>query len=85
MEIGNLDFNQDVLFVANVIHRINKTTATVVISYLRISNDRNLSKIEGLCSKMTPLDIKEGVKSQIQYLEKSLRHDVLYVVFTLKQ
>ena len=38
----------------------NNVTATVVISRLRISNNGELKEIEGLCSKITPLDTEEG-------------------------
>ena len=39
-----------------------KKTAAVVISHLRISSNGELREIQGLCSKMTPLDSEEGVK-----------------------
>ena len=52
---------------------LNKVTAAAVISRLRISNNGELKEIEGLCSKITPLDIEEGVKGKSQQLEKSLR------------
>ena len=51
----------------------NKATAAAVISCLRISNNGALKEIQGLYSKMTPLDIEEGVNGKSQQLEKSLR------------
>ena len=49
------------------------TTASVFISRLRFSNNGDLREVYGLCSKMTPFDIEEGIKIQIQHLEKSFR------------
>ena len=51
----------------------NKATAAAVISRLRISNNGELKETKGLCSKITPLDIEEGVKGKSQQLENSLR------------
>ena len=53
--------------------RYNKATAAAVISRLRISNNGELKETEGLCSKITPLDIGEGVKGKSQQLENGLR------------
>ena len=47
---------------------LNKATVVAVISQLRISNNGELKEIKGLCSKTTPLDIEEGVKSKRQQL-----------------
>ena len=44
----------------------NKATAAAVISRLRISNNGELKETKGLCSKITPLDIEEGVKGKSQ-------------------
>ena len=52
---------------------LNKATATAVMSRLRIGNNGELKEILGLCSKITPLDIEEGVKGKSQQLENSLR------------
>ena len=52
---------------------LNKATAAMVISRLRINNNGELKKIYGLCSKITPLDIEEGVKGKSQQLEKNFR------------
>ena len=57
----------------------NETTAAVVLSSLRISNNGDLWEIEGLCGKVTPVDIEEGIKGQIQLIEKRVTvcHDFL--------
>ena len=51
----------------------NKATAAAVISHLRISNNGELKETQGLCSKITPLNIEEGVKGKSHQLENSLR------------
>ena len=51
----------------------NKATAIAVISRFRISNNRELKEIYGLCSKIAPLNIEEGVKGKSQQMEASLR------------
>ena len=50
---------------------INKATAAAVISRLRISNNGELKEMQGLCSKITP--VEEGFKGKSQQLEDSLR------------